>query len=57
MRLTFYITDNEKALDLYTKVCNMKYLPDTDQMIKIFYLKAENIFEKYADEEAAIYEK
>ena len=35
----------------------MKYLPETDQMIKIFFLKAEAVFEKYADEEAAIYEK
>ena len=26
-------------------------------MIKIFFLKAEAVFEKYADEEAAIYEK
>ena len=33
MRLTFYITDNEKALDLYTRICNMKYLPETDQML------------------------
>lgn len=26
-------------------------------MVKIFYLKAEAVFEKYADEEAAIYEQ
>ena len=56
LRLTFYINDKDKALELYTKICAMKYLPDTDQMIKIFFLKAEAIFEKYADEEAAIYE-
>lgn len=57
MRLTFFITDKDKALNLYTKICEMRYLPETDQMIKIFFLKAEAIFEKYADEEAAIYEK
>ena len=42
---------------MYTKMSQMKYLPETDQIVKIFYLKAEAIFEKYADEEAAIYEK
>ena len=57
LRLTFFITDKDKALNLYTKICEMRYLPETDQMIKIFFLKAEAIFEKYADEEAAIYEK
>jgi hypothetical protein len=57
LRLTFFITDKDKALSFYTKICEMRYLPETDQMIKIFFLKAEGIFEKYADEEAAIYEK
>ena len=57
LRLTFFITDKDKALDLYTKISGTRYLPETDQMIKIFFLKAEAVFEKYADEEAAIYEK
>ena len=57
LRLTFIIEDKNKALELYTKMSQMKYLPETDQIVKIFYLKAEAVFEKYADEEAAIYEK
>ena len=57
MRILFTIEDQAKALELYREISNNKYFENTDQVIKIFYLKTEPEFEKYADEEAAIYFK
>lgn len=53
----FHINEQSKALELYKEVIKNKYFVDTDKVIKIFYLKSEPEFEKYADEEAEIYHK
>ena len=48
----FTVHDQEKALSLYKRISSNRFLEGTDQAIKIFYLKTEPEFEKYADEEA-----
>lgn len=52
LRFMFTVHDQEKALSLYKRISSNRFLEGTDQAIKIFYLKTEPEFEKYADEEA-----
>ena len=52
LRILFTVTEQAKALELYKGISGSRHFNDTDQVIKIFYLKTEPEFEKYADEEA-----
>ena len=68
IRFTFYIDETTKALECYKFFAQRDTKePETreeekdgeftlSQQMKIYYQKEEEIFEKYANEEAALYE-
>lgn len=53
VRFTFEIEEKQKALELFESVSYQSR--DANPRMAIFYLKPEEIFEKYGDQEAEIF--
>ena len=57
LRILFEINDKDRAQALYEMVGVHKqnHLPESEQKMQIYFLLAEDKFETYADEAAALY--
>ena len=49
----FQVHDQEKALELFTKLFKSKQFEKTGEAVQIYYLKPETLFCEYADKAAA----
>ena len=52
LKFMFKIEDQEKAYELYQTLSSRKNFEETGDPVQIYYLKPEDLFVKYADEEA-----
>ena len=55
LKVMFRINSQEKAYEVYDTISSKKHFLNTDMRIQIYFLLPEKDFERYADEEAAIY--